>query len=94
MDEPILAARKLASGTRVHAIEPGVVEKYPVVVFLTKAGIVEDPAEIPMNATRVYFNPFTGEHLGTPPAPSNQTIGNWIIWSMVPVHFGNKWGLL
>lgn len=94
VDSLVAVALAMVPGTRAHAVSPGQIEKQPLVVFLSQAGAVEDPAEIPMDATRVYFDPFTGRHLGTQPAPVNRTIGDWVIWSMVPLHFGNKWGFI
>jgi uncharacterized iron-regulated membrane protein len=41
----------------------------------------------------VYFSPYTGEHLGTWRYGVNQSLGDWIVWSQVPLHFGTYWGL-
>jgi uncharacterized iron-regulated membrane protein len=41
----------------------------------------------------VYFSPYTGEYLGTWRYGVNQSLGDWIIWSQVPLHFGTYWGL-
>jgi uncharacterized iron-regulated membrane protein len=41
----------------------------------------------------VYFSPYTGEYLGTWRYGANQSLGDWIIWSQVPLHFGTYWGL-
>jgi len=41
----------------------------------------------------VYFSPYTGEYLGIWRYGVNRTIGDWIIWSQVPLHFGTYWGL-
>ncbi len=41
----------------------------------------------------VYFNPYTGEYVSTWRYGVNQSLGDWIIWSQVPLHFGTYWGL-
>jgi uncharacterized iron-regulated membrane protein len=40
----------------------------------------------------IYWNPDTGEYLGTWRYGVNQSLGDWIIWSQVPLHFGTAWG--
>jgi uncharacterized iron-regulated membrane protein len=41
----------------------------------------------------VYFSPYTGEYLGTWRYGVNRSLGDWMIWSQVPLHFGTYWGL-
>jgi len=41
----------------------------------------------------VYFNPYTGEHLATWRYGVNESVGDWLIWLQVPLHFGTSWGL-
>ena len=41
----------------------------------------------------VYFNPYNGEYISTWRYGVNQSLGDWIIWSQVPLHFGTYWGL-
>lgn len=41
----------------------------------------------------VYFNPYSGEYISTWRYGVNQSLGDWIIWSQVPLHFGTYWGL-
>jgi uncharacterized iron-regulated membrane protein len=41
----------------------------------------------------VYFNPYSGEYISTWRYGVNQSVGDWIIWSQVPLHFGTYWGL-
>ncbi len=41
----------------------------------------------------VYFNPYTGEYISTWRYGVNRSLGDWIIWSQVPLHFGTYWGL-
>jgi uncharacterized iron-regulated membrane protein len=41
----------------------------------------------------VYFNPYNGDYISTWRYGVNQSLGDWIIWSQVPLHFGTYWGL-
>ena len=41
----------------------------------------------------LYFDPYTGAHLATWQYGVNQSLGDWFIWSQVPLHFGVYWGL-
>jgi uncharacterized iron-regulated membrane protein len=41
----------------------------------------------------VYFNPYTSEYISTWRYGVNQSLGDWIIWLQVPLHFGTYWGL-
>jgi len=41
----------------------------------------------------VYFNPYNGEYISTWRYGANQSLGDWIIWLQVPLHFGTYWGL-
>ncbi len=42
----------------------------------------------------VYFNPYTGEHLATWRYGVNESLGDWLIWLQIPLHFGTSWGLV
>ena len=41
----------------------------------------------------VYFNPYNGSYISTWRYGVNQSLGDWIIWLQVPLHFGTYWGL-
>ncbi len=41
----------------------------------------------------VYFNPYNGDYISTWRYGVNQTLGDWIVWLQVPLHFGTYWGL-
>jgi uncharacterized iron-regulated membrane protein len=41
----------------------------------------------------VYFNPYSGEYISTWRYGVNKSLGDWIIWLQVPLHFGTYWGL-
>jgi uncharacterized iron-regulated membrane protein len=40
----------------------------------------------------VYFDPYNGEHLATWRYGVNQSVGDWLIWLQIPLHFGTSWG--
>lgn len=41
----------------------------------------------------LYFNPYSGEYISTWRYGVNQSLGDWLIWLQVPLHFGTSWGL-
>jgi uncharacterized iron-regulated membrane protein len=44
-------------------------------------------------ADTVYFNPSDGAYISTWRYGVNQSLGDWLIWLQVPLHFGTYWGL-
>ncbi len=40
----------------------------------------------------MYFNPYTGEYISTWRYGVNQSLGDWIVWLQVPLHYGTYWG--
>ncbi len=41
----------------------------------------------------VYFNPYNGQYISIWRYGVNQSLGDWIVWSQVPLHFGTYWGV-
>lgn len=41
----------------------------------------------------IYYDQQSGAHLLTWRRGQNKTIGDWILWLFVPLHFGTSWGL-
>lgn len=41
----------------------------------------------------IYFDQRSGEHLYTWHRGRNQTLGDWLVWLVAPLHFGTSWGL-
>jgi uncharacterized iron-regulated membrane protein len=41
----------------------------------------------------LYFNPYNGQYLATWQYGVNKSLGDWFIWSQIPLHFGTSWGL-
>lgn len=44
------------------------------------------------NTDFLYFDQHTGEHLFTWHRGKNQTLGDWLVWLVAPLHFGTSWG--
>jgi len=44
-------------------------------------------------ADTLYFNPYDSTHLTTWKYGVNQSLGDWLIWLQIPLHFGTYWGL-
>jgi uncharacterized iron-regulated membrane protein len=44
------------------------------------------------NTDFIYFDQHSGEHLYTWHRGKNQTLGDWIVWLITPLHFGTSWG--
>ena len=40
----------------------------------------------------VYFNPYNSAYISTWRYGVNQSLGDWIVWLQVPLHFGTYWG--
>lgn len=73
----------------------GVLEGYfygfgqrPIFTVYMARGRVGDYA----NTDFLYFDQLTGKHLYTWHRGKNQTLGDWLVWLVVPIHFGTSWG--
>src|SRR5262249_46653672 len=82
---------------QAHGDAPGLTL---VAVYLP--GDDQDPLVISMGesghrnlsrAIRFYFDPFSGRLLAKWKYGANRTTGDWLIWSMRPLHYGFYWGL-
>jgi uncharacterized iron-regulated membrane protein len=40
----------------------------------------------------VFFNPYNGQYISTWRYGVNKSLGDWIIWLQIPIHFGTHWG--
>ena len=82
--------------TRAAAIDPGTrwggvffpfANRAPIEIIMRRAGGSGREYE-----DTVYFNPYTGEHLATWRYGVNESLGDWLLWLQVPLHFGTSWG--
>lgn len=44
------------------------------------------------NTDFLYFDQRSGDHLLTWHRGKNQTLGDWLVWLVAPLHFGTSWG--
>lgn len=44
------------------------------------------------NTDFIYFDQHTGDHLYTWHRGKNQSMGDWLLWLIAPLHFGTSWG--
>lgn len=42
----------------------------------------------------LYFNPYNSSYISTWKYGVNKSLGDWLIWLQIPLHFGTHWGLL
>jgi uncharacterized iron-regulated membrane protein len=81
---------------RSHAIDPGTQWKgilfpasrrSPLAVLMARQpGIGRDYEDT------LYFNPYDGAYISTWHYGVNQSLGDWFIWLLAPLHFGTHWG--
>lgn len=83
--------------TKAHAVDPGT--RWKGVVFPASR---RSPLEMLMSRSpgigrdyedTVYFNPYNGEYISTWQYGVNKSVGDWIVWLQIPLHFGTHWGL-
>lgn len=81
-------AYKLDPGTRLGGIAFPYSRRAPLAILMRRRN---SPGYEYVDT--VYFNPYNGEYISTWHYGVNQSLGDWIIWSQVPLHFGTYWGL-
>ena len=75
-------------GSHIGAISFPAAKTAPLMLYM-----VRDGRESLSGADFLYFDSATGRHLKTSLRNNPQSLGDWIIWSMRPFHFGTHWGL-
>ena len=81
-------AERIDPGTRFAGIDFPYSSRAPLGVLLERGnGIGREYVDT------VFFDPYSGAYLTTWRYGVNQTLGDWVIWLMVPLHFGTYWGL-
>jgi uncharacterized iron-regulated membrane protein len=83
--------------SRAYAVDPGT--QWKGVVFPSSR---RSPLEMLMSRSpgvgrdhedTIYFNPYNGEYISTWRYGVNKSVGDWMIWVQIPLHFGTHWGL-
>jgi uncharacterized iron-regulated membrane protein len=82
-------SRKMDPGTELAGISFPYSRRAPLAIVLRRRR--NSPGY--EYADTVYFNPYNGAYISTWRYGVNQSLGDWIIWSQVPLHFGTYWGL-
>lgn len=88
VDTLIALASTIDPGTRWSGIFFPFSRRAPLEIIMRRAGGDGRGYE-----DTVYFNPYTGEHLATWRYGVNESLGDWLIWLQIPLHFGTSWGL-
>jgi len=81
-------ARERAPGTKLAGIAFPYSRRSPLAVLMQRRA---NPGR--EYTDTVYFNPYSGEYISTWRYGVNQSLGDWLIWLQVPLHFGTSWGL-
>ena len=81
-------ARAIDPGPRLGGIEFPYSRRAPLSVLMHRR---DNPGR--EYDDTVFFNPYTGEYISTWRYGVNQSVGDWLIWLQVPLHFGTSWGL-
>jgi uncharacterized iron-regulated membrane protein len=84
----IQQARADAPGLTVVAVYLPCDAQDPLVISMGQSG-----RRNLSQVSRLYFDPFTGHLLAKWRYGANRTAGEWLIWSMRPLHYGFYWGL-
>lgn len=83
----IQRAKALDPGTTVSGIAFPYSRRAPLAILMRRRS-----APGYEYADTVYFNPSTGDYISTWRYGVNQSLGDWIVWLQVPLHFGTYWG--
>jgi uncharacterized iron-regulated membrane protein len=103
---PLVTVRPAAGGSEAD-LHSMIAQAYVLDAGTTLAGIEfpynrRAPIEILMRrgnrsgreyTDTLYFNPWTGTHIATWRYGVNESLGDWLIWSQVPLHYGTYWGV-
>ncbi len=81
-------AARLDPGTSLRTILFPSGSSAPLEISMQRAGT--RGAEF---ADTLYFDPWDGRCLGIWKYGVNQSLGDWFVWSQIPLHFGTFWGL-
>ena len=81
-------ARALDPGTKLAGVVLPYSRRAPLAVLMQRGNRPGREYE-----DTVYFNPYSGEYISIWRYGVNQSLGDWLIWLQVPLHFGTYWGL-
>ncbi len=84
----VLQAAAMLPGTHVGAISLPATTTAPLQMYMVKNG-----RESLSGADFIFFDSATSKYLETAMRSNPKSLGDWLIWSMGPVHFGTQWGM-
>jgi uncharacterized iron-regulated membrane protein len=89
-DLRVMIARAYAAdpGTRLKGIAFPFNRRAPLLIFMSRGNDVGYEY-----ADTLYFDPSDGRLLKIWRYGMNESLGDWVIWLQVPLHFGTYWGL-
>ena len=88
LDRVIARARSVDPGTSLKGIAYPYSRRSPLLVFMNRR-----PADGYDFADTLFFNPYNGDYLAVWHYGVNQSLGDWLIWLEVPLHFGRQFGM-
>ena len=88
LDGLVKRAYALDPGTTFAGVEFPFNRRAPIKILMRRGNGLSREYE-----DTLYFDPYTTAHLATWRYGVNQSLGDWFIWSQVPLHFGVYWGL-
>lgn len=84
----IARAYQLDPGTTLAGVAFPYSRRAPLEIFLRRGqGIGREYTDT------LYFNPWDGTYIQTWRYGVNESLGDWFIWSQVPLHYGTYWGV-
>ncbi len=88
LDRLVDQARALDPGTKLAGIAFPYSRRAPLAILMQRRSSPGREYD-----DTVYFNPYSGEYISIWRYGVNQSLGDWLIWLQVPLHFGTSWGL-
>lgn len=88
LQQVLKAAETLSPGNDLEGMYFGTGTNAVLTVYMARSD-VGDYAKTDF----IYFDQQTGQHLFTWHRGQNKTLGDWLLWLLVPLHFGTSWGM-
>lgn len=83
--------------TKAQAVDPGAHIEAIIFPFSRRSPfellMSRSPGHGRDNEDTLYFNPYNSQYISTWHYGVNRTLGDWVIWLQIPLHFGTHWGL-
>ncbi len=83
----VAQARNLDTGTQLSGIVFPYSRRSPLAILMRRSNTAGREY-----TDSLYFNPYTGQYISIWRYGVNQSLGDWIVWLQIPLHFGTYWG--